>query len=201
MTMLSEGCVDDDFAHALIEARNGDQAAWERLFHECYPKVRRVVRRRLTGRLRVLYDSTDFASDVMKSLAAKLDHLNFLTVDALMAFLAQAAEKKVIDEYRKQRAQKRGSGHVIHALDLGDEDSNPIQIPAKGGTPSQVAVERETEEELLDRVSETEQLILRLRKENYSNDEIARIVHWNIRKVQRFLQKLHASIQEPGVTQ
>src|SRR6478672_7763701 len=88
-------------------ARAGDQAAWEVLFNTCYPKVIRVVRRKLDRPLRSLYDSTDFASDVMKSLAANLDRLEFPSIGSLMAFLAQAAEQKVIDEYRRRHTLKR----------------------------------------------------------------------------------------------
>src|SRR3954465_13429199 len=85
-------------------ARAGDQAAWEELFRTCYPKVIRVVRRKLDRPMRSLYDSTDFVSDVMKSLAANLDRLDFPSLGSLIAFLAQAAEQKVIDEYRRRHA-------------------------------------------------------------------------------------------------
>jgi len=57
--------------------------------------------------MRSLYDSTDFASDVMKSLAANAGRLDFPSFDSLVAFLVQVAEKKVIDEYRKVHALKR----------------------------------------------------------------------------------------------
>ena len=81
--------------------RAGDQAAWEELFYTCYPKVVRVVRRKLNAPMRSLYDSTDFASDVWGSLVAKSDRFDFPNVAALMAFLTKAAEQKVIDEYRR----------------------------------------------------------------------------------------------------
>src|SRR3954470_2911855 len=88
-------------------ARAGDQAAWEELFHTCYPKVVRVVRRKLDRPMRSLFDSTDFASDVMKSLAANAGRLDFPSFESLMAFLVQVAEQKVIDEYRKAHTRKR----------------------------------------------------------------------------------------------
>ena len=74
---------DNDSSGLFARARAGDQAAWEELFHTCYPKVIRVVRRKLDRPLRSLYDSTDFASDVMKSLAANLDRLDFPSIDSL----------------------------------------------------------------------------------------------------------------------
>ena len=39
-----------DSDELIARARAGDQAAWEELFHTCYPKVIRVVRRKLIGR-------------------------------------------------------------------------------------------------------------------------------------------------------
>src|SRR4051794_29971708 len=88
-------------------ARAGDDAAWKELFDKCYPKVIRVVRRKLNSPMRSVFDSTDFASDVMKSLAANAGRLDFPSFQSLMAFLASVAEQKVIDEYRKAHAQKR----------------------------------------------------------------------------------------------
>ncbi len=45
MTMLSDPALPDDLSRTLLDAQKGDQSAWEVLFRECYPKVRRVVRR------------------------------------------------------------------------------------------------------------------------------------------------------------
>src|SRR5262245_20073659 len=95
-----------DLATTWQEARNGNQIAWETLFKECYPKVRRVVRRRLNRSMRSLYDSTDFANDAMERLATNPDLLQFATFNSLIAFLAQIAEQRVIDEYRRQHTMK-----------------------------------------------------------------------------------------------
>src|SRR5271154_4321440 len=91
----------------LDRARQGDQEAWQDLFNDCYPKVVRVIRRRLSRPMRKIYDSTDIANDVMKSLAAKFHNFDFSSIDGLRAFLIRAAEQKVIDGYRKNHAQKR----------------------------------------------------------------------------------------------
>ncbi len=107
MTQTSQPEIEDDLILALRNARKGDQAAWQALFDECYPKVRRVVRRRMDRSMRSLYDSTDFANDALENLAANIDQLDFPSVNSLVAFLAQVAEQKVIDEYRRQHTLKR----------------------------------------------------------------------------------------------
>src|SRR6516164_8958331 len=80
MTMTSDPPIPDELSKALYEAQHGDRSAWETLFRACYPKVRRVVRRKLDRSMRSLYDSTDFASDVMKSLAANFGQLQFPSI-------------------------------------------------------------------------------------------------------------------------
>ena len=106
MTQTSLPETGYDLATTWQEAQKGNQTAWETVFKECYPKVRRVVRRKLNRSMRSLYDSTDFANDAMERLAANLDLLEFPSLSSLIAFLAQVAEQKVIDEYRRQHTLK-----------------------------------------------------------------------------------------------
>jgi len=190
-----EVCVD--LARILEEAQNGDQRAWETLFNECYPKVRRVVRRKLSRSMRSLYDSTDFASDVMGNLVANLDRLKFPSVDSLLGFLAHVAEQKVIDEHRRQHTRKRDIGKD-RPLSAGDPDEGPVELPSGEPTASQVAQANDTDEQLLARPDKTERTIIELRRKGHSNSDIAEQTGWNVRKVQRFLERLHDSINELG---
>jgi RNA polymerase sigma factor (sigma-70 family) len=197
MTTSSDRAINGDLSRALQEAQQGDQLAWETLFRECYPKVRRVVRRKLDRSMRSLYDSTDFASDVMKSLAANLTHLNFPSIDSLIAFLAHVAEQKVIDEYRKRHTLKRDVSRE-RRLFAGDSESGPVQVPSGEPTASQLAQANEVHEWLLDRQDETERTIINLRQEGYSTSDIADKTGWNVRKVQRFLKDLHDALNDTG---
>jgi RNA polymerase sigma factor (sigma-70 family) len=193
----SSGPTDHDPIALLARARAGDQAAWEELFHTCYPKVVRVVRRRLNRPLRALYDSTDFASDVMKSLAANLDRLDFPSLPSLMAFLTQAAEKKVIDEYRRRHTLKRDITRECALTFEGRYGDAASALTSGEPTASQVAQAREVHDRLLARDDEAERLIVELKREGHSNAEIAARTGWNIRKVQRFFKNLHDSLQDP----
>jgi RNA polymerase sigma factor (sigma-70 family) len=197
MTMMSSAETGLDLARILEAAHRGDQSAWEALFRECYPKVRRVVRRKLNRSMRSLYDSTDFASDVMKSLAANLGHLDFPSLDSLFAFLAQVAEQKVIDEYRRRHTQKRDVTRERPMLTTG-LDAAPVQVPSDDPTASQWAQANEVQERLLSRVDATERTIIELRQQGYSNADIADRTGWNIRRVQRFLKDLLDSMDDSG---
>ncbi len=177
-----------DIELLMARARAGDNAAWEELFHTCYPKVIRVVRTRLNPPMRSLYDSTDFASDVMKSLAENLDRLDFDSIDSLMAFLAQVARQKVIDEYRKANTLKR---KIDRQQPLAATDASGGAGLASGSpTPSKFAQADETHAGLLHGTSREQREIIEMRRDGYSNEEISRRVGWNIRKVQRYLRDL-----------
>ncbi|WZO98867.1 ECF-type sigma factor [Isosphaeraceae bacterium EP7] len=181
----SESKSDGLFARA----QSGDQDAWKILFEACYPKIRRVVRRRMNSpMIRSLYDSTDFASDVWKSLAAKQDRYEFQHVDDVMKFLAKAARDKVAAEYRRLMAQKRQEEQKIAFF---GEDGHAIDAVAIGPTPSQVAVAREAADFLVADQPDDVLEVIKAKRDGCSNDEAAGQVGMNVRKVQRILKTLH----------
>jgi RNA polymerase sigma factor (sigma-70 family) len=197
MTMPSDPELPDDLSRTLLDAQKGDQSAWEVLFRECYPKVRRVVRRKLDRSMRSLYDSTDFASDVMKSLAANWNQLTFDSVESLFKFLAQVAEQKVIDEHRRRHTLKRDVTRE-RRFSADDREAGPAHLPSGEPTASQQAQANEVQERLLDRQDEIERTIIDLKHQGYSTADIADKTGWNIRKVQRFLKDLHDSLHDSG---
>ncbi len=180
------------------QARSGDDQAWEVLFRQCYPKVVRVVRRRLNQSMRSVYDSTDFASDVWRSLLAKSDRFEFPNVGALQTFLARAAEQKVIDAYRKMMAQKRDVSRN-RPLDPNDDDNSGGLPASLLETPSQFAQANERWEQTLKPLNEEQRRVLEMARQGYPNLEIAQAVGWSIRKVQRELQQLGKSWKNPDV--
>jgi RNA polymerase sigma-70 factor (ECF subfamily) len=189
---------DQDSDELIARARAGDEAAWEEIFHTCYPKVIRVVRRKLDRPMRSLYDSTDFVSDVMKSLAANLDRLDFPSLSSLIAFLAQAAEQKVIDEYRRRHTLKRDITRERALVASDGTDVKPMSLKSADPTASQIAQAREARERLLAGQDEFERRVIELKRLGYTNAEIAELTDWNIRKVQRFFKDLHDSLRDEG---
>jgi RNA polymerase sigma factor (sigma-70 family) len=184
-----------DLAATWQEAQMGNQTAWETLFRECYPKVRRVVRRKLNRSMRSLYDSTDFANEAMERLASNPDVLEFPSLGSLVAFLADVAEKKVIDEYRRQHTQKND---VERERPMAEHDSGRFPLRSDDPSASQLAQANECHERLLASRDDTERVIIELRQQGYNNRDIAEQTGWNIRKVQRFLKDLFDSLTDPG---
>jgi RNA polymerase sigma factor (sigma-70 family) len=178
-------------------ARAGDQDAWRELFETCYPKVLRVVRRKLDRPMRSLYDSTDFASDVMKSLAAKFDKFDFPSLDSLHAYLVQAAKQKVIDEYRRRHTLKHDIGRERSVDWVGEGDPLGHALASGDPTASQEAQASEVHERILAHLDETERKVVDLKHQGLSNSEVAEVTGWHVRKVQRFLQALNDSLSDP----
>jgi RNA polymerase sigma factor (sigma-70 family) len=174
----------------LDRARQGDQEAWVILFNECYPKVIRVVRRRLTRPMRKIYDSADIANEVMKSLAAKFDQFDFTTIDGLRAFLMKAAEQKVVDGYRRGHALKRD---LNRDRPLESGESTSWEPADSSPTASQIAVASEEEKHLLGAQTGDQRKVLELKLQGFSNSEVAHTLGWHVRRIERFLEKLRGT--------
>ncbi len=174
----------------LDRARLGDQAAWQILFEDCYPKIHRVVSKRLSRPMRKIYDSTDIANEVMKSLYTRFVHIDFSSIDGLRAFLIRAAEQKVIDGYRRGHAKKRD----INRDRAIDADATGGLEPADSSpTASQIAVLTEEVEILLDGQSGVDRTIVELKIQGHSNREVAQATGWNLRRIERFLERLRGT--------
>jgi RNA polymerase sigma-70 factor (ECF subfamily) len=176
-----------------LRARDGDQAAWEELVRHCWPKILRVVRRKLNPPMRTLYDSTDFANDVLTSLVAKCERFDFATFDELVAHLTRAAERKVIDEQRTQLRQKRDIRRDVH-IGSADSERSVAEPRAHDPSPSQLAQAREVREQIFEGTSGETRAVLELKAQDYTNQEAAKRVGWNVRAVQRLLKQVRDTL-------
>jgi RNA polymerase sigma factor (sigma-70 family) len=148
--------------------------------------------------MRTIYDSADFANDVLHSLAAKPERYEFETLEKLLAFLVEEARRKVVDEYRKQHTLKRDVDRQQRMDGLPDNDERGFELAGPDPTPSQIVQAEETRNRLQSGLSEEERRILDLRQLGYSNEEIAKQMNWHKRRVQRFLRDLLDSWRASG---
>lgn len=188
---MAENLARVDREHNLFDrARAGDAAAWDELFNTCYPKVKRAIQARLRGqgRMRAVFDASDFASDVMKSLAANRDRFDFPDMAQLVAFLTKCVEQKFIDEHRRQHAQKRDVQRQCSIDEIAFTAGEAMA--ASGPTPSQVAQADETLERILEiHEDPSDQEVIRLKMAEYSTSEITERTHRSERSIQRMLKK------------
>ncbi len=192
--MVPDAC--DGFGQLVSRIRSGDKEAWEE-FHRIYePKLRSVIRNRLriiNRRMRTVYDTCDFTSELWKTMWARLPGLQIQNEDDFIGFMSHVAWQKIVDASRKQTTQKRDSNRQ-RSLYEGDAEERRIPEPASPEpTPSQYAMAEEVRH-ALERESETldddSAIILRLKSQNYTNHEVAEATGIHLRKVQRLLKSL-----------
>lgn len=181
-----------DVPDLFAKAQAGDQQAWQILFDASYPKIRRVIRRRIDSKLRSVFDSSDFANDVWMSLASKPGKFDFENFEALMAFLQKSAERKLIDERRRMLALKRNvEREQPHGTRPAGEPGG-LELVSPEPTPSRVYQGKETLERLGEGADSAEaREVVDLRAAGHSNEDIALQTDLHVRKVQRMLQELY----------
>lgn len=192
--------IDGETSHEadslFARAQGGDQAAWDALITLSYERIRRVVSRRLDPPMRSLYDSTDFANDVFKSLVAKSDRFDFATYNDLVSHLAKAAKQKVIDEYRKQHTQKRDIRASTRLGALRGDDGEGYEPIASDPSPSQIAQARDVEDRLFAGQDAEAVEAIKMKAVGFSNEQIAKHLNQHPRKIQRFFKKVQDSFRQ-----
>lgn len=179
--------VDPEFTELMEQVRQGSADAAARLLREHGHLVMTVVRRRLHRRLRSKFDSVDFTQAIWASFfvrAAK--ERRFDTPAHLMAFLAQVAQNKLAAEHRRRfRTAKYQLGREV-AIDSTFGD----QVPAPDSTPSQLAIAKETLEQLLAGQPAHYRPIVELKMAGLTAAEIAARRGIHERTVRRVLKQL-----------
>jgi RNA polymerase sigma factor (sigma-70 family) len=170
--------------------RDGCPQAARELFDLYGGHVRRVVRRRLSERLRSQYDSTDFAQAVWASFFTTRGNYDFNTPDALVAFLAGMAFNKVAEAYRNRvLTAKRDPRREQPLTTLEGETTVPAD--RRQPTPSQLAVANEEWERLIRDQPVQYRTALLMLSQGYTQAEAAAHVGLDPRQIRRLLDKLH----------
>lgn len=162
------------------------EAAWELL--EIYgPHIKAVVRKRLYGRMRAMYDSDDFVQGVWASLFRIQDKLKDIKDPA--RFVKMLAKNKVIDEIRKRSQSTKYTNGPTQSM---DDPETPLANSLAGDSPrpSEWAVAREQWEQLVAGESEQSRRILQLRMAGVTFDEIAEKLGINERTARRVMDRL-----------
>lgn len=195
------------FKELIARIQSGDRMAFDEFFARYDPKVRSVIRNRLRNyhqKLRSLYETGDFSNDIWSTLWQRMPALSVEDESDFFWQLNRIAEDKIIDASRKQSARKRNVARE-ERIYPGIDGSSGMELASHEPTPSKYAIATELGEAIDSKsanLGEEFQLICRLKKENYSNHEIAQATGMHVRKIQRGLkliqEKFHSYFQEPG---
>lgn len=163
----------------------GDTRAAEQLFVAYAPYLRRLVRRRLTPRLRAKFDSVDVVQSVMADVLRRSRKADwrFPDADHLRAFLAKAARHRLIDCCR-QHASALEREQPCEGTDL--EDHAPSLHPR----PSQTVQANDLWRQMLALCPPRYHGMLELKRQGLSLQEIAGHTGLHADSIRRILRTL-----------
>lgn len=158
----------EETVQLLQAARQGDQAALERLFERCIPALRRWARGRLPASARGMLDTADLVQDTVIAALRSLDGFEARHQGALQAYLRQAVMNRIRDAIRYQARRPQ---QVELPEDMTDRQRSPLEL-AIG------AQNVERYEQSLARLSQSDRdaIIGRLELQ-YSYDELATMLN------------------------
>ena len=105
---------DEEFTSIMERARSGDAEATRSLVELYEPEIRRAARMRLKdSKLRRIVDSIDISQSVFARFfdrAKSSEGMKLKKPEQLLGLLVTMTRNRVIDEHRRQTAQKRNAG-------------------------------------------------------------------------------------------
>ena len=186
----------DPFQLLVDRVKQGDSLAWSQFVEQYDPKLRRVIRNRLrlfSRKLRSVYDTGDFSSELWATLMERLPSLQIQNESDFLAFMNHIAYQKIIDVARRQVAIKRDSNRDRSFYINSYQSHGLFEPKSHEPSPSQYAMAEEVRERLTHEAGLIESdsaLIIRLKSQNYTNHEVAEATGMNLRKIQRLLKSL-----------
>src|SRR5262245_13192000 len=109
-------------------AQAGDQGALDRLVARYYPRVLKIVRLRMGGRLRRSLEAGDVMQETFAKAVRLFERFEMRDEGAFINWLARIAERELLNANDRARAKKRSVDREV-AL---DQTSTPPVIPAPG---------------------------------------------------------------------
>ena len=191
--------VDEGVTRWLRQLEVGDQDAARLLWQRYYRELVELARARLGQTPRRIADEEDVALSVLRCLcegAAKGQFAAVVNRRELWQLLATITVRKVINQQRLLKKQKRGGGRVRgdSVLELGDGDgwgAGFDQILGDAATPEVLAIAVEEYQRLM-RVLDDDRLrtIAQCKLEGHQNEDIAERLGLACRSIERKLQRI-----------
>jgi RNA polymerase sigma-70 factor, ECF subfamily len=166
----------------LAQAREGDQAAVERLLSQHREPLRRMISLRLDPALAPRLDASDVVQDVLLEASRRLHDYLQNPAMPFHLWLRHIAKDHVVDAYRKhRRAQRRSLDREQSLLPRALADHSSVEIMGQlldqDLTPASAAIRRELQrrlEKALTKLDEEDREIILLRVyEQIPNQEVA----------------------------
>ena len=192
---------DPEFDALMQRVRAGDQAAIAALLKTYEPEVRLMVRSRLPQALRQRFDSLDLAQSVWISLLIGEEsgiQNEFASPRQFLGYVAGVTHNKILEKYRQHTRTKK--------YDLAREEPLDVRPGAPGArrdlepaapepTPSQQVQAVEVMERLAAGRSPAEALVLELRSQGLTFEEIGQRTGLHERTARRLVESLRQRME------
>jgi DNA-directed RNA polymerase specialized sigma24 family protein len=187
------------------QLKEGDRAAFQRLWEAYFRRLVGLARARLQGRPRGPADEEDVALSAFDSFFRGAEEGRFprlLDRDDLWQILVVLASRKAANQAKRERAAKRGGGKVVQASALaagpgGDEGQAFADLIGREPDPEFAAQVAEECRRLLDRLEDAELRSVAVWKmEGYSNEEIAARLGRSLATVERKLRLIRGTWEQ-----
>lgn len=190
---------DDEVTLWLSQLAQGDQQATAKVWQRYFEKLVQLARKKLDGLPRRVADEEDVALSAMHSFcraAAAGRYPQLQNRDDLWKLLVTITGHKAIAQFRRQRAGKRGAGHVrgesiFVGVGAGADNPGINAVLGQEPTPELAAMMAETCEALLQGLGDDSlrQLAL-LKLQGYTSAEIAAQFGITERSIERKLERI-----------
>lgn len=169
-------------------AKDGDQAAIERLCGVYAERIRRIVRFRMGPQLRSQMESMDIVQDALFAGLSDLGQFEYGKNGDFMRWLSRIAENRIKDNVDRMHAAKRDVRREAPV-----ETWSAVRSPIVTTTPSVILARKEQYDHLesaMDRIKpEYREVIILSRIENRSNREIGRKLEISPNAVSKLLAR------------
>lgn len=123
------------------EACGGDQEAVRRLLILYHPRLRAKLLRQMDPTMRSKLEPEDILQQVYLEAFRAIGHFRYQGKDSFLRWLYAILDRKLIDEHRALRAERRDVRREIKALPAHTQQTTYIDLMARimagGATPSQ----------------------------------------------------------------
>jgi DNA-directed RNA polymerase specialized sigma24 family protein len=190
---------EDQVTTWLLKLGNGSESAAQAIWEKYFDRLVRLARKKLEGLPLRAVDEEDVALSAMDSFCRAVAAGRYPQLkdrDDLWRLLVTITSHKAVNQFRRARAAKRGSGHVrgdsvFVVNDPADTPPGIDQLLGTEPTPELAVMMAETCEELLSQLGdETLSKIAQLKLEGYTNGEIANDLGCTERSVERKLARI-----------
>lgn len=177
---------------AFQQMRAGEQSGARRLWEHFFPRLVGLARTTLANRPQRVADAEDAALSAFMSFCQQANNgavAGELHRENLWNLLGVFTVRKATKQLRHERAAKRGGGRVVGEDQLGASDSEdgPSRLDEFAATMPVAEFDLQCEELLTGLEPELREVVV-LKLFGHSTEEIAMLLEWTIRKVQRKLE-------------